>query len=602
MLLRLSLTGLQRRFKDYAVLFSGLVIASMIFYMFMSISANPGFYKANVSMGARLLPFIFGFGNVLLAIVTFFYLIYANSFMLSMRQHDYGMFLTLGAKRGKISILVVMETLVTGLAATLVGIGLGIGLTGVVSQLLLKQLHLDLTHLNALVPAAIGYTLLFFIVVSLLAGLWNVQKLLRTKLIDLLHEKQKPVKLIKHPVLRSLEGISGLVILAWAYYTMMHFKVEGAKVEFTIAFFGTLIGSWLLFNAFFSTLIGWIMNKHGFTYKGLRLFTLGQLKFRLNDFTQILTITSVLFGLALGAVTVGQNFRSEQQAATKSTYYSLVIAHPTNKIKQKLAKLDHAKVTTYHYKLDAKGTIYFNRKEFAQKRLYTVEFHPKSRTYSYLKMPLDQVYRMEGDSTLILGAVSNSQVRQQKMVKAAAYKRVKGQTATFLLVRDTDLAKDYQKLKQIDQMQPQTENVQAVNSLMGVSTYEMIIDLIGSFEFMGFFLGLAFLAMLASTLMFKVLSQATNDRPRYQMLFKLGAQSRSLKRSIAWELGILFVLPGLVGAVDVLFGLGMFKSMFQNPWYGIWLPFVIFAVLYLLYYLLTIKLYQKLVLRDYQTD
>ncbi|MDK7192915.1 hypothetical protein QP420_06675, partial [Bifidobacterium sp. UMB1197] len=67
------------------------------------------------------------------------------------------------------------------------------------------------------------------------------------------------------------------------------------------------------------------------------------------------------------------------------------------------------------------------------------------------------------------------------------------------------------------------------------------------FEFMGFFLGLAFLAMLASTLMFKVLSGANSDKPRYQMLWKVGTRKSLLKASIAKEIGILFVLPAVLG-------------------------------------------------------
>ncbi|KFN92208.1 permease component of an ABC superfamily antimicrobial peptide transporter [Tetragenococcus muriaticus PMC-11-5] len=44
MLLKLSLTGLKGRWRDYVVLFSGLMIAAGIFYMFQSMASNDAFY------------------------------------------------------------------------------------------------------------------------------------------------------------------------------------------------------------------------------------------------------------------------------------------------------------------------------------------------------------------------------------------------------------------------------------------------------------------------------------------------------------------------------------------------------------------------------
>ncbi len=128
--------------------------------------------------------------------------------------------------------------------------------------------------------------------------------------------------------------------------------------------------------------------------------------------------------------------------------------------------------------------------------------------------------------------------------------------------------------------------------------YRFVSSMASGFEFMGFFLGLAFLAMLASTLMFKVLSGANSDKPRYKMLWKIGTRQSLLKASIAKEIGVLFALPAVLGIIDVLFGLQFFKSLLKNPYDKIWIPFTIFLVLYLIYYLITVKLYEGIVLKD----
>ncbi|MBP2058116.1 hypothetical protein J2Z60_001293 [Lactobacillus colini] len=97
--------------------------------------------------------------------------------------------------------------------------------------------------------------------------------------------------------------------------------------------------------------------------------------------------------------------------------------------------------------------------------------------------------------------------------------------------------------------------------------------------------------------MFKVLSGANGDKPRYRMLWKMGAGQGMLKASIAKEIAALFVLPAILGVSDVLFGLQFFKKLLPNPYQGIWMPFTIFGVLYLGYYLLTVVLYQRIVLK-----
>lgn len=119
---------------------------------------------------------------------------------------------------------------------------------------------------------------------------------------------------------------------------------------------------------------------------------------------------------------------------------------------------------------------------------------------------------------------------------------------------------------------------------------------------MGFFLGIAFLAMLASCLMFKILSGAASDKGRYEMLNKIGARPAALRSSIAREILVLFVLPAIVGVIHVFFGLQMFKVLMLNPYYQIWLPFTIFFVLYMIYYIITVQLYEHIVLPKLKID
>lgn len=159
MLLKLSLTGIKGRLRDYIVLFSGLVVASGIFYMFEGLATNTAFLESNSMV--KSIVFIFHLGTVLLSIITFVYILYANSFLMTMRQKDYAMFMMLGAKGRKIAQLIFIETFVVGVSATIVGTVLGIGLSSVVQQLLVKQLAIKITHFTAVSSSAALFTLIF---------------------------------------------------------------------------------------------------------------------------------------------------------------------------------------------------------------------------------------------------------------------------------------------------------------------------------------------------------------------------------------------------------------------------------------------------------
>jgi len=86
MLFKLSMSGLKSKLKDYIVLLVGLVMSISIFYMFQTLALNKAFIEANSVISS--IQFVFHAGAVLLTIITFFYILYANSFLLSLRQKN----------------------------------------------------------------------------------------------------------------------------------------------------------------------------------------------------------------------------------------------------------------------------------------------------------------------------------------------------------------------------------------------------------------------------------------------------------------------------------------------------------------------------------
>lgn len=612
MLWKLSLTGIKSRFKDYAVLFSGLTLAAAIFYMFMTIAINPAFLKGALTIAFSITKFVFAFGIALLSLITLVYIVYANSFLLSMRKKAYGTYMMLGARNSKIGRLIFIETLIIGILATVLGIVIGIGLTQVVAQLLISQMGLQIHKFFGFYIPAMLWTLIFFVILFFLAAFCNRHKLVKTPVINLLHEDQKPVKLHQNKVWKFVEAVLGIALLAtgyWAMHDYQHLMTNSV----IIGFFTIVPGSYFVFDSFFTGIINFLRKNKAFKDHKLHSFTLGQLKFRLGDYNRILTVVSLLFALALGAITVGLNFNNLTEDAMKSTYYDVVLYKKDAAVNKQIKRVSVRQKQTLDYKQTIVGhgkdklpVLYMKKSEIDKKNLKYQHYYRKNdqEEWTTRTITVKGVNNPKGEENYQLSSLTPYSGNQVKLVSDKQYRQIKAKKRQVSLLLVNNFRSNFnnvEKLQKLSVDQTISQSAQGVDVSLKNSKsaqYRLVAAIASGFEFMGFFLGIAFLAMLASTLMFKVLSGANSDKPRYKMLWKIGAQRKLLKASIRSEIGTLFALPAILGIVDVLFGLQFFKSLLSNPYDKIWIPFTIFLVLYLIYYLITVKLYEGIVLKN----
>lgn len=596
MLWKLSFNGIKSRFKDYLVLFLGLVISSTVFYLFLSLIMNPVFLKSNMPVTLSMTQFIFGFGAVLLGIITLAYVNFANRFLLSMRKKDYGTYLMLGAKSRKIGNLIFTETLITGAISTLAGIVLGIFASQGVTVLLMKMVKIKLKSFSPVVPTAILLTFAFYLLVFFFAALFNRIKLVRTPVIKLLREEQSPVNVSHKKFLRVIFGLLGIGLLATGYIILFKQSLDVKLIVtslFTISF-----GSYFLFKASLGLLIDLLRRYHKLEYKNLRAFTLGQLKFRLEEYTQILSVISIFFALALGAITVGLRFESYKSTYSATVYYDAAILKKTPKTEALLKQISGKREFNYNYKI-GKHYVYFEKAEFEKQpfinKVYdTKKISSQSEAVTNLKTVKLTAKKSDVEQMNYLLQSLIGINKEIKFVSASNYQKVAGTVKQLTLIKTKNMVANYEKLLEVIKIQnPYPDELPPLTPM----AYQMVTSLVSGFEFMGFFLGFAFLAMLASTLMFKVLTGAEKDRIRYQMIGKIGFRTKQIKRAIRHEVGALFFLPAILGICHVLVGLQLFKKIVISPYQDFWIPLLIFLVLYSIYYLVTVKLYQGIVLK-----
>ena len=600
MLVKLSLTGVKSRLRDYLVLFSGLVMAAAIFYMFQSMASNETFLESNSFISSIVI--IFYFGTVLLSIITLVYIFYANSFLMAMRQKDYGMFMMLGAKTGKIAQMIFVETFFIGILATLCGSVLGLGLSSVVNHLLTTKLDIQVQHFSPVNGKAFLVTVIFFAVLFLIAAVANASSIAKKPLLTLLRENSTPVQVKRRKIGLLFEAIVGVILLGLGYVmmdmlmTLQIFGIAGALVTI-------VLGTYFVFHSVIVFILSLLKKVDSIALKQLNNFTLSQLSFRMQEYTRILSMVAMLVALALGALTVGLGFRNEiPKMADAVAPYDLVLNNAQKFDQQKVADLQPTSDVKYQFKEDA-DHIYYVTDEFNQQPIASVEYQPNGKTAIKTYTGQEMQDNVTAQDAIRGVELPDQQGKEIHLVSAADFAGINlpvGQLQVIQVKDFQDQLKPIQALaKENEQINPSAVGIEGMGmSGQKASAYDMYNILFSGLEFMGFFLGLAFLTMLASCLMFKILSGAHSDVQRYRMLSKIGTRQALLKQSIRREIGVLFLGPGLLGMIHVLFGLQMFSAFLSEPYHQLWVPFGIFFLLYFIYYVVTVWMYRHLVLEQ----
>lgn len=132
---------------------------------------------------------------------------------------------------------------------------------------------------------------------------------------------------------------------------------------------------------------------------------------------------------------------------------------------------------------------------------------------------------------------------------------------------------------------------------------ENMLGLYGSLLFLGILLGLVFLFATAMIIYYKQISEGYEDRDRFQIMTKIGMSSQEVKKTISTQILLVFFLPLLVAAVHIAMAFPMITrvlkvlylnniALFMGCTIGC---FAAFAVIYVIIYVLTARVYYRIV-------
>lgn len=287
MLFKLSLKNIKKSIKDYAIYFFTLILGVAIFYVFNAIDDQT--VMMNVSSSTyeiiKLLTSILSSVSVFVSFILALLIIYASRFLIKRRNKEFGIYLTLGMSKRKISLILFFETLIIGILSLAVGLGVGFILSQLMSIIVANMFEANLTKFTFIFSkSACLKTLLYFSIMYLIVMIFNTINISKCKLIDLIHSNKKSEKIkLKNPYICTVIFIISCIVLGFAYYQVTSGINNGSIVK--IIYVPIILGSISTFFIFWSLsglLLRIFMSIKKIYYKGLNSFTLRQFSSKIN--------------------------------------------------------------------------------------------------------------------------------------------------------------------------------------------------------------------------------------------------------------------------------------------------------------------------------
>ena len=133
--------------------------------------------------------------------------------------------------------------------------------------------------------------------------------------------------------------------------------------------------------------------------------------------------------------------------------------------------------------------------------------------------------------------------------------------------------------------------------------YEDLLSLYASFLFIGIFLSFLFIMATVLIMYYKQITEGYEDKKRFEIMQKVGLDKREVKKTINSQVLTVFFLPLVVAAIHIVFAFPMIEKMLRLLYLdntNLYLMttvicFGVFALVYVLIYFLTSKVYYGIV-------
>lgn len=652
MLYKLSVSNIKKSFKDYAIYFITLIMGVCIFYIFNSMDSQTVMLELSSSQEEmiELLASLLSYVSVFVSVILGFLIIYASRFLIKKRNKEFGIYMTLGMSKRKISLLLLLETFLIGLISLGIGLLLGIALSQITSIFVANMFEVNMTKFSFnFSKSAMIKTIIYYGIIYLVVMIFNTIIINKNKLINLLQASKKQEKIkLKNPYVCIVLFILSIGMLGSAYYMVTDglFKLldYGMNILLLPISLG-VVGTILFFYSISGMLLKILSKWHNIYYKKLNTFVFKQISSKINSMVISISVICIMLFITLcllsSAFTIKNYFNNSINKYAPVDFQGVISTNADkeeviNSINSEKLIKDNVKdmviINEYYdnnllYK-ESLGNYYpiikdkypYLRYDFLVEIVGESDYNKLAKLYNLDKVSLkDDEYIIVSnydkelyDEVLDRDSIINIfgyDLKPASKRCIEGFVRIGGNPSNlgFFVVPDkvinkedasiTMLVGNYQTkdekiVKLIEDKfseynRSNTITIDTKNDIKESST-----GLSAIVTFIGLYLGIIFLISSSAILALKELSDSLDDKNKYQVLRQIGADEVDINKSLFKQMLIFFVMPLSLAIVHTIFGLRFCTYVLgslgiDNILKGSVITFIFLIIIYSIYFIFT---------------
>ena len=648
MLYNLSLKNIKKSFKDYAIYFVTLILGVCIFYLFNSMDSQTAILEVTSRQSEMidLLEQILSYISVFVSFILGFLIIYASRFLIKKRNKEFGVYMTLGMSKRKISLLLLIETFIIGLISLAFGLLLGIVLSQITSIFVANLFEANMSKFTFnFSKTALFKTILYFGIIYFIVMIFNTIIVNKNKLIDLLQASKKQEKIrIKSSMISVILFFISVLMLGSAYYMVTAGVNDLLKYDVSILLVPILlgtIGTILFFYSVAGMSLKIISKCHNLYSKKLNTFVFKQINSKINTMVISISIICLMLFVTLCLLTsaftikdyfnnsintyapvdyqivsINQNVRVteflEDTFVKENTKDNLVVSEYYDEnfdYAKSLGKVYEQIKQEYSY-IQFDSPVYIMSEADYNKlaRLLKIDTVTiQDDEYAIVSNYNTDIYEsvLKSNSTMI---IFNHELKPYKKL-INGFVNISGNPANlgFFVVSDQIIEKDHLKYeilsgnynskdqKIIDKLEEKVKKFHTEETLIKDTRNEIEISAAGLtaiITFIGLYLGIIFLISSSAILALKELSDCIDDKKKYKILRQIGADEKEINKALFMQTFIFFMMPLSIAVIHTIFGLKfcewILKSLgITSILNGSYMTFIFLILIYGIYFIIT---------------
>ncbi|MGG5767914.1 ABC transporter permease [Bacillus wiedmannii] len=605
---QLALNNVKGNWRNYKAFLISSCLSIVVFFMYASFIYHPDVVSGNISMRGMISKGLESM-NYIVVIFSALFILYANSTFLRARKKEFGLLTLIGGTKSQLGRMIILEQLMLGSIAIVVGIGLGMLCSKLFFQALSVILKIDKTLPLVWNSKAILITAGIYFILFLILSLFSVWTVGRLQIIDLLREARK--QKVEPFAFTSLCVVGiGCIIVAY----VLSFQVT--FMNFVILFLPivglTIGGTYLLFTQGSTVVLKALQKRKRSFYTYPNMFVLSNLIYKMKDNARFLFVISIITAVVSSAVgTLYVFFEDMSYKAVTSTPHAISYEekgiNTHNVIKEGKAKelikkhgFEEAREVMYVKLPGTQKIMMFNSEHevpmaLVSEKEYNAEVRKQKREQ------VREVHNAPGSATMVIMDMANDMM---KIDRTKPYEiKINGQTQSvqlndptsfsvfndseYLIVNDQDFEKyaklvpDEEKTKYygyyIEDWKSTEDLVLDLKKEVAPDKQEELNNSVLAYKniresgaitmFIGFFVAVLFFFFACSMTYFKWFNDKEQDRIQFKSLKRIGMTDKEIRKIAIRQMGVIFFIPILIGAIHSGFALHTLgKMLYIDLW------------------------------------